>query len=349
MEKMVDGKNIANTPPAETKGASLEKLEEVTLLRCYAVLTLVVHHVLCIYLADSWGGIDCPVNGCFRKIFSWFIPEANMPLFTFIAGYLMGYQIERKKYDTFNVFTRKKVHRLLIPYLILGALMIVLQPGIPGGWNGMIYGVPNHMWYCLMLFYCYMLFYIISNFTKEWVDVLVAMGSLALNMKYGSMWILYDKFHIIGGIELPIYFYFWFWLGSYIFKHRQEFFSITNAMLLLTVYLLARPHVQAIFRNIAYILVLLQITYWLVHVTKWPEWVRKLFGSIAMCSFGIYVFHHLFLWDATHIDILSQYVLPLCSEHYVLMPIALTMVAFAMSWGVTALLLKTKTGKYLLA
>lgn len=148
---------------------------------------------------------------------------------------------------------------------------------------------------------------------------------------------------------MPIYFYFWFWLGSYIFKHRQEFFSVINAMLLLMVYLLTCHYTQTIFKNIAYILVLLQITYWLVHVTKWSEWVHKLFESIAMCSFGIYVFHHLFLWDATHIDILSQYMLPLCSEHYVLMPIALTIVAFMMSWGVTALLLKTKTGRYLLA
>ena len=326
-------------------GSSRENLNEITLLRCFAVISLVLHHVLCIYMADSWGAIDTPMNGYYSFIMGKFIPEANMPLFVFIAGYLMGFQKENKKYNDFRIFAKKKVHRLLIPYVILGALMVLLQPGIPDGWEGMLYGSPNHMWFCLMLFYCYILYYVMNQYTKEWMHTAVAIVSLGLILKYHSMWYIYSDIHIIGGFEIAAYFYFWFWFGACVYKTKDSLRSISAIIFIGAMWVMMKGTI----REMAYVMFLLAVSIQIVRVWKMPEKVKNGLERIAKYSFGIYVFHHLILWDVIHVDIVSKYVLPLCETHYILMPIVMFIVAFGLSYILTGLSLQTKVGKYLLS
>ena len=120
------------------KEREVNKLWDVTLVRCFAVFSLVVWHTYCIYMC--WGDvINCPLDWTYIKIMDRIIPHANMPLFTFIAGYLMGYQLENNKYEQFALFVKKKARRLLVPYILFGALMIIAQPGL-GEWRNLLYG-----------------------------------------------------------------------------------------------------------------------------------------------------------------------------------------------------------------
>lgn len=345
---MVDCETIANASPANTNVTSRGVLTELTFLRCFAVLSLVVHHVLCIYLNDSWGGIESPLNEYFSKFSRWFVPDANMPLFTIIAGYLMEYQLIGNYYKDWRVFLRKKTHRLLVPYLVLGSLLILIQPGLDD-WKDMLYGAPNQMWFCLMLFYCYILFYILETRMPKWVSAIFASAGLFLNMQYGNMGVVYEKFHLIGGMEISLYYYFYFWLGARLFDNWKSLYTIPNTMIILTVYCFANTLIKPVFKAVAYIILLMIIVYWLTRNIRWPEWTQKVINKVAACSFGIYVFHHMILWDATHISILSQYTLPFFETHYLLAPIVAVFIAFSVSMLITDLLLKTKIGRYLLA
>ena len=268
-----------------------------------------------------------------------------MPLFTFIAGYLMGYQIQNKKYDSFKSFAWKKVHRLLVPYILLGALMIILQPGVPYGWTGLIYGSPNHMWYCLMLFYCYILFFLITRYTKEWINTLLAMLSLCVILMYRNMWGVYFDWHLVGGFELVAYFYFWFWLGVKLFTYKDIFYSISGALAMGTLYVFTR----GLSKEIAFIILLLLLCLLISRTWKFPEAIQHIIDRFAKCGFGIYVFHHLILWDASHINAVAKYVMPLCETHYILMPIGMFIIALGLSYILTELSLRTTVGKYLLA
>lgn len=335
---------MANTPPEETISYSRGKIGEISILRCAAILSLVMHHVLCIYMADSWGEIVTPVNHYYAKIMHWLIPEANMPLFVFIAGYLMGYQMQNKKYDNLWSFTKKKVHRLLIPYIVLGAIMVLLQPGIPYGWNGMLYGVPNHLWFCLMLFYCYMIFFLVERYAKDWIQTLLAMISLLICMKYGNMWALYRDYHLLGGVEFVGYFYFWFWFGTIVYKHNKVVVSMSGTIVFTVLYMFT----HGIVKEIAFIFLLLIVASWIVNARKIPDAAKSIIERFAKYSFGIYVFHHLILWDVTHIDAISKYVLPLYETHCILMPIGMFIVALGLSYILTDLSLRTKIGKYIL-
>ena len=69
---------------------------------------------------------------------------------------------KKQKYKEFKPFLQNKVHRLLIPFLVLGALTNLTQVNrnfLPE----MFYGKPSHLWYCLMLFYCYIVCWLIEK------------------------------------------------------------------------------------------------------------------------------------------------------------------------------------------
>lgn len=340
--------DIANDSPANAIKTSQDGLRELTLLRCFAVLSLVVHHVLCIYLSEPWGGVESPLNEYFSKLLRWFVPDANMPLFVIIAGYLMKYQLIGNKYKDGRIFLRKKAHRLLMPYLVLGSILLLLQPGL-NDWKDMLYGMPNQMWFCLMLFYCYILFYALETKSPQWVSAIFASASLFLNMQYGNMGIVCDKLHLIGGMEIALYYYFYFWLGARVFDNWKSLYTLPSAMIILTVYCFANTLIKPVFKTVAYIVLLMIIAYWFARNVNWPEWVNKVVDRVAKCSFGVYVFHHLILWDATHIDIFSQYTLPFFETHYIMAPIVAVVSTFVVSMLLTDMLLKTKIGRYLLS
>jgi fucose 4-O-acetylase-like acetyltransferase len=57
-----------------------------------------------------------------NAIFIFFIPQANMPLFTCLSGYLFAHLYESKKdsYTTFRGILKNKFNRLVVPFLIIG-------------------------------------------------------------------------------------------------------------------------------------------------------------------------------------------------------------------------------------
>ena len=66
-------------------------LSEIALLRVLATFSIVVWHVYCCYLGDIF---ESPADGIYKSVFVRIFPDANMPLFTFIAGYLFCYLLK---------------------------------------------------------------------------------------------------------------------------------------------------------------------------------------------------------------------------------------------------------------
>lgn len=323
-------------------------LKEIELLRVFAVLSLVAFHTLCVYTCEGWGGVTTPMSVLYNKLIGRFIPEANMPLFTFIAGYLMGAQTMSNKYGDLKVFTKRKLQRLMIPYIVIGSIVIIAQGQGMAEWKGMLYGNPNHLWYCLMLFYCYIIFYVLSNYTKEWLNALTGIVSLLLILKYKSMWGIYDDCHLIGGLEIAAYFYFWFWIGAMIYKYREIVCTKSCFASALLLYIFTNARIYPILREMAYHVLLLIVSMWFAQTWNMPEKVKTIISKVSKYSFGIYVFHHVILWDSIHIEVISQYLLPLYEKHDIIMPILMYVVAFGLSYALTDLSLRTKAGRFLL-
>lgn len=78
-------------------------LKDVLYIRCFAVVSLVAWHSYCIYICQGFA--DSPMHDAYARLFSFLTPDANMPLFTFLAGYLFCYLLKTKhKYPDFRGF-----------------------------------------------------------------------------------------------------------------------------------------------------------------------------------------------------------------------------------------------------
>lgn len=324
-----------------------KSLKDVLYIRCFAVISLVAWHSYCSYIA--WGYGNSPLDRVYGKIFSFFTPDANMPLFTFIAGYLFCFLLkEKQKYQEFKPFLKSKVHRLLIPFLVLGTLTNLTEVNrnlLPE----LFYGKPSHLWYCLMLFYCYIACWLLErrgqkyNIVMMCVSMVVVIvkgkGSLALNVPFG--------------LFLPVYYFCYFYIGYLVFQYKGNFLRLMKKfwIVLFVVYsalsMLDKSHLILI-NSLIYISLLLfcfdsggAISVKLSQSRS----LDKIINSITKCSMGIYVFHQWIIWNITRPDFLHNYI----HEHYIIFPLLCWIFIFMLSWLMTHLLTKyTKVGRYLL-
>lgn len=192
-------------------------LQDVLLLRCLAVISLVAWHSYCSYIC--WGYGNSPLDGVYGKIFCFLTPDANMPLFTFMAGYLFCFLLKKKqKYQEFKPFLQNKVHRLLIPFLVLGALTNLTEVNrnfLPE----MFYGKPSHLWYCLMLFYCYIVCWLIEKKGQKY-NIVAMCGSMAVVIAKGKGGLTPN---VPFGLFLPVYYYCYFYIGFLVFQYKEKF------------------------------------------------------------------------------------------------------------------------------
>lgn len=320
---------------------ALNKLNEVTYLRVFAITSLVLWHSYCSY--TSWGIGNSPLDHFYRVAFLFITPIANMPLFTFLSGYLFFYLLNNKhKYTTFNDFLRNKTNRLLIPYLLLGFVINLTQIGRGKPLIPMLYGAPNHMWYCLMLFNCFMICWIVEKKCGARYNYILAFLSAFFVFIVGKR---YLSEHSLWGVWMVAYFYCFFYLGYITYKYAEYIFpvAIRNTIILIVAFVCSAllsirfNHIAGLSSAIFVIL--------LVSVTRRikrnpPRWME----IVAKYSFGIYVFHQWIIWNVTRYSPMQSII----QEHYILFPVTLYVCVFTISLLFTHLSLKTRIGRYLL-
>ena len=127
------------------------KFDEISIMRVMAMTMIIAYHSLCFY-SGRWPYMDA-IDIPFWSRIAFFLNEIDLNMFVFISGYLYGYlYIFRNKYRHPSEVIRNKVIRLLLPYCVWGAFMVVAFPWYD--WKDMLYGV-SHVWFLLMLFWVF--------------------------------------------------------------------------------------------------------------------------------------------------------------------------------------------------
>ena len=336
------------------------KLLEINYLRSYAIISIVIWHCFVCPLS-VWGLIE-PTSG--TRLVSilghFFIPDASMPLFTFISGYLFAYlyQKNKEKYGQFKPFLKAKLERLVIPFLVLGTLVNLT---VPERYPYQIWsGEGSHLWFCMMLFWCFMIRWAVLKINNKWLSSLMLLLSIvAIVYGKGSNWNLPDFPLSLFGIRHAVFFYFYFVLGDWIFKYKdnlEDFVSGRRGWLWLfsslIIYVL---WVTGSLMQIKYFSGLLAITTSVVFIVLIYLWVSKLISvellkpnkfidTLCVYSFGIYVFHEWISWGLYH----HPFFFGLFEKYTIVYAMIFTIVDFAVSFVLTHFALKTKVGKYLL-
>ena len=324
------------------------KLSEIALLRVLATFSIVVWHTYCSYIC--WGVADSPANSFYSRFFTRIFPDANMPLFTFIAGYLFCFLLKEKgKYRSFKEFVKNKTHRLLIPFLVLGSMINLCEYG--KDIVDLFYGLPNHLWYCLMLFYVFIASWLVNKYLPGGGRTFMMLISF-LAVVYGRS-ALSVRFPL--GLYLPLFYYGFFHAG---FLFREKFEAKILSSKLIVALIFCGYVVSCIFYNrhmvlplaLTQIILLFAAAKWFCNLQFYSknERLKKTIEIFSKYSFGIYVFHQWIIWNLTREPHLLSYVKPLLEQYYISAPIVMSTSIFLLCFALSHILCKTKAGRYLL-
>lgn len=322
-------------------------LQEVALLRCLSTFSIVVWHTYCSYIC--WDVAETPANAFYNKLFTRIFPIANMPLFTFLAGYLFCFLMkEVGKYADFKKFLLNKTHRLLIPFIVLGALINLTEYG--KNIIDILYGQPNHLWYCLMLFYVFIICWIVEKKISRKVNIVLMILSFMI-VCYGKSYLYKTPL----GLYQPLYFYCFFYAGCLFREHFEKKFFTSNASIIIVslMYIICclfyNNHLCGIMA-ISHII----LAFWIAKkicdskAYRENEFVQKTVDTISKYSFGVYVLHQWIIWNLTREPHLLSYVKPMLEQHYIVAPIIACIAIFGICLILTHFICKTRVGRYFL-
>jgi len=318
------------------------RLSNIEFLRCLAVLTLVGWHSLCVYvgwysfLPDITAAVGDTTLTHFYKVFTTCVlmPDANMPLFTVISGFVYAYLRRQGKYQNNREFILKKAKRLMIPYFVIGTIVVFTI----ADWSPVtiLFGNAHHLWYCAMLFWCFVymrLFEIVPNYLKV-IAVLVGILFQFVDPPY-------DILGLAKGVKYFPYFVMGYYLVDRLPKLQMGGVKIIIVIswlvcLVATIYLKWSP--LTVILNYLFVVMLFSVV---------PQNIKvgKAVVKISEYSFGIYVFHEWFLWNIAHIQALHPFII----SHQIVYPSIAFVSIFTLSFILTKWSMKTKVGRWLLA
>ena len=336
------------------------KLNNVILLRSFAICMVVLYHCYCPFMI-SWNWIPNEYSAKFFYALS-YVMDGRMPLFIFISGYLFSHLVnDRGKYSTFIGFIKNKFKRLLVPCLtFMGIMCLVLHEN----YFEHLIGYGFHLWFLKVLFLCFITCWLLHKYINNWklevVVAVIAFGMMALPMiKYWALGQFFKKF---------IFFY----LGYLTYKYNNVFFYVTNTikgLVVLTVMFVSLcvlgwllfdsynwdPSFE--YRNVVAYKILSIIGMGLVTpyfglslvnfiISHWQiEVAPTFFNKINNASYGIYLFHVLYL------QIIEKYYIEnfisIVGNHYVIAPLLLFLFILGLSIFSTIIIKKFRFGEYI--
>lgn len=304
------------------------QLQDIAVLRCFATVSLVVWHSYCSYIC--WGVADTPVNNLYGWLFTKIIPDANMPLFTILAGYLFHYLlIEKGKYGEFKPFLKNKVNRLFIPFIVLGIIMNLTQYGKHIG--DILYGQPNHLWYCLMLFYVYIVCWVTQKYFGERLNMILCIISFCVITIDGIGALSHRVF---AGLYVPVYYYGYFYFGFLFRKNLNKWnqWGMPMKLLITTIiYILSciNSHLIGIASITYFLLLFTLVNSTIISPAIIGTGGTKYINTFSKYSFGIYVFHQYIIWNLTREPHCLAYIKPILENHYIIAPIIMVLLVLS--------------------
>lgn len=162
-----------------------EHLLNISYLRVIITFLVVLFHSFAPYFYGIGKSLSFPYIQIYKDIF--IVEERiQMPLFTFISGYLFYYLYQKGKYQTWGKLFRNKAKRLLLPYFIFGIMIYFFVPieihQIICPWNNFL-----HLWFLLMLFWCFLCQFAIKKVDNLWLTMILAFFMLILHRQVPSV------------------------------------------------------------------------------------------------------------------------------------------------------------------
>lgn len=315
----------------------MKNLEYVSYIKNWTMILVVLYHCLCGY-SNIWGEEYSwklvPIWNNLAHILVYF----HMPIFTLMSAYLYAYLEANQTYNNTSVFIEKKIKRIMVPYLIWGTIVCLIQQC---DFYYLFFGI-SHLWYLLCLFEAFISFYLINkipNKCKIIVFALLFVTCLLIYKKnntpilcigyyirYMPYFIIgYYLYHIIRKIKSIKCIYAFSIAMVFLMLFIIEFLNNSNKFILAALSLIVIISILIILRQKEKIL-------------PFKRYILKL----NKYTMGVYIIHHIIIQEINYSTIGRLYM-----EYYVLYPILLFILSFVFSLMLTYILQKWKIGRVL--
>lgn len=325
-----------------TKTSNKQYFNDISIMRVMAMLMVVFYHCLCPY--SIWDGsyyIGFHVEEW--DIIDGMLAQIHLPIFFLISGFLFGVKRNMGGYNDVSKFIQNKVLRVLVPYVIVGVFLCLLQQR---DFTQMLDGI-SHLWFLLVIFECYII--------GKLIEAILWMCSKKKNilMAIAIMFFLFlsHRFYfvqILGISKLMIYFPYYI-VGMLIFNvNFAEYKNFQKYQLPLIIVLLVLFALEQYFFckglltvALGMCIVLCMFCYFRsLEIKSLPGMMK----SLDTCSMGIYIVHHILIQEMNGITCFRE----IATVHYYIYPIIQFITITMVSWGFVSLCRKNKYSKYVL-
>lgn len=246
-------------------------------------------------------------------------------------------------YDDTVKFIKGKWQRVLMPYIIVGAFLCLLQHRNIGQ---MLNGI-SHLWFLLTIFECYLFGRVVEpvlHMTEHKRQCLIAILILfiilapyrlpSIRFLSLSQFVSYFPFYLIGMLASKVNF------GIFA-KYKSK--MLTLIILLVLLFALQQVYIKrgliTVFFGIS--LVSMMFAYArLLNIPELPSWLI----SLDKCSMGIYIVHHIIIQELITMGVFRS----LATDYYHIFPCVLFIVVTMTSWMITWATKKNRYSKYIL-
>lgn len=142
-----------------------QMLSDVVIMRIALIFLLIGTHSFAPY-CGSWEAIpNAPLGGPYGYI-SRFTHYISMPALIFLSGYLFGHSWNKTSQQDWKSFIIKKFKRLIIPSIVFSVFYYFLFYETDAPISDIFYSIVNgcgHLWFLPMLFWCFIICYIVNK------------------------------------------------------------------------------------------------------------------------------------------------------------------------------------------
>ncbi|MCM1140800.1 MAG: acyltransferase [Muribaculum sp.] len=284
---------------------SADYLFDISLVRIFAIILLVVSHSLCVH-TGAW---DAPDGLILSRPLKWIaksISGFGIQIMPLIAGYIFAFQfVEEGRNVSFKDYVLKKSIRLLIPCYILSALYYILFGDDNGSdVTSVISKITNgvgHLWFLPSLFWSYIILRLINSYK---FNHLVGLSLVFIFYLFG----ISISWFGISSVNYVLFFMYCGYLFKLYGRNVPESIPLALALFIFSVVILyGKDHF--IHRNVIYlkqvdsiliIIVSLCRFYGLYVIARFIlrhiTWIcNSIIKQVTKFCYGIYLFHQFIL------------------------------------------------------
>lgn len=279
-------------------------------VKALAMLVIVLYHACALY-GGSWFGEPATPCRALGVLVQW-LSTVHVPLFLLVSGYIWAYlKMETSKYDDSCVVIKKKVKRLLVPYLFVsivwaGPVYYFFYGGVSTFTAFVLGDNPSQLWFLLALFWMFVLVELVWHLApvmlRRW-QLLLVFALVAYILARVLYALPLDVFQIAHALDYFPCFLIGVWLRQ---TNTSRFWRISPTMLVTADIVLFAVRMammtsggifEAASKGLLFVLRMLGPLA-LLSIFGHAEWlIEKMRGSLfEKHSFGVYLFHQQVDW-----------------------------------------------------